>query len=157
MRYFLPLTLSLLFLAACTVKQPLSPPSDVPSEDVGSPAAAMPVPGMMEDVQEKQVSGIYAAYTEGIVGNGHPSVLFFHAGWCPICKRVDQTLTQWYEEEGFPLTVYKVDYDSSSDLKVRYGVTYQHTFVLIDGQGNALKVLASPSDNDLKSLLQTEL
>lgn len=54
MRYFLSLTLSFLFLAACTAKQSLPPPSDVPPEDVGSPTAAMPVPG--EDVEEMQVS-----------------------------------------------------------------------------------------------------
>ena len=31
-----------------------------------------------------------------------------------------------------------VDYDSSEDLQMKYGVTYQHTFVQIDTDGNAL-------------------
>ena len=83
-------------------------------------------------------------------------MLFFHAAWCPVCKRVDGLLEQWYEEEDFPLTVYKVDYDSQPELRARYGVTYQHTFVLIDGEGKAVKTLTAPSDNDLRALLKTE-
>lgn len=144
----------ILFLLIGCAKQSLPPPADVPPEDVGSPTTAMPVPGV-EGVEEMLAFGIYTDYTDDVIGDGDPSVLFFHAVWCPICKRTDETLTQWYEEEDFPLSVYKVDYDNSSDLKERYGVTYQHTFVLLDGEGNTLKVLAAPSDEDLKSLLQT--
>jgi hypothetical protein len=33
-----------------------------------------------------------------------------------------------------------VDYDRSSDLKKRYGVTYQHTWVQIDSEGRKLAV-----------------
>lgn len=144
-RLFVPF--ALLFLVGCAR----------PPEDGGSPTAAMPVPGTddVENVEEMFALGIYTDYTDDVIGDGDPSVLFFHAAWCPICKRTDETLTQWYGEEDFPLSVYKVDYDNSSDLKTRYGVTYQHTFVLLDGEGNALKMLAAPSDEDLKSLLQT--
>jgi hypothetical protein len=34
--------------------------------------------------------------------------------------------------------VFKTDYDTSNDLKTKYGVTYQHTFVQIDSSGNAI-------------------
>jgi hypothetical protein len=30
------------------------------------------------------------------------------------------------------VTVLKIDYDSNTQLKQKYGVTYQHTFVQID-------------------------
>lgn len=142
----------LLVLVGCAKQQTVHSPEVLPV-DTEDPAAMMPVPG--EDVREMLAFGIYMDYTDDVIGDGDPSVLFFQAAWCPICKRTDETLTQWYEEEDFPLSVYKVDYDNSSDLKTRYGVTYQHTFVLLDGEGNALKVLAAPSDEDLKSLLQT--
>jgi hypothetical protein len=31
-----------------------------------------------------------------------------------------------------------VDYDAATDLRTQYGVTVQHTFVQVDGQGNEL-------------------
>jgi hypothetical protein len=36
------------------------------------------------------------------------------------------------------LTVVSVDYDSATELRKRYGVTVQHTFVQVDAQGNEL-------------------
>jgi len=33
-----------------------------------------------------------------------------------------------------------VDYDKAGELKKRYGVTYQHTWVRIDGAGRKLAV-----------------
>jgi hypothetical protein len=32
----------------------------------------------------------------------------------------------------------KTDYDSNNELKKKYGVTYQHTFVQIDSNGNMI-------------------
>ncbi len=44
----------------------------------------------------------------------------------------------------------KVDYDSSSDLKQKYGVTMQHTFVLVDANGEMIKKWSG--SNDVKDL-----
>ena len=85
---------------------------------------------------EKFAKGEYTDYREGIIGNGRTSVLFFHAAWCPYCRAQDVALKALYASNGFPVSTYKVDYDSSTDLRVRYGVVQQHTFVVIDGQGN---------------------
>lgn len=98
-------------------------------------------------------SGMYAAYHDGVIGNGETSVLFFHAAWCPFCKQADKDLTQWYGSTGFPLSVYKVDYDTQTELKARYGVTTQHTFVKIDGSGNAVKTIVGPSNTVLQAFL----
>lgn len=63
-------------------------------------------------------------------------VLFFNASWCPTCKATVESL----EADGAPagLTVVSVDYDGATDLRQRYGVTVQHTFVQVDEQGNEL-------------------
>ena len=99
--------------------------------------------------------GAYVAYRDGVIGNGETSVLFFHAAWCPICKREDANLANWFSTQADTLlTVFKVDYDSSSELKQRYGVTYQHTFVKIDGKGNMLEKVQGPSQAQLMQLLQ---
>ncbi len=72
-----------------------------------------------------------AAYADGKV------VLFFHASWCPTCQASEESLNT----EGVPdgLTVVKVDFDTATDLRKKYDVTVQHTYVQIDGDGMGLK------------------
>jgi thioredoxin 1 len=96
---------------------------------------------------------MYAVYHDGVIGNGRTAVLFFHASWCPECAAADALLVQWYGSMGFPLSTYKIDYDTATDLRARYGVTSQHTFVKIDGQGKALKTVIGPTNAALKTLL----
>jgi len=60
-------------------------------------------------------------------------VYFFHAPWCPDCRATEESLTR----DGVPagLTVVKVDFDTATALRQKYGVTVQHTFVRVDGSG----------------------
>ncbi len=64
-------------------------------------------------------------------------VLFFNAKWCPDCQRANAN----FQKESIPdgLTILSVDYDKYTDLKKKYGVTYQHTFVQVDASGNQIK------------------
>ncbi|MCU0301170.1 MAG: thioredoxin family protein [Candidatus Nanopelagicales bacterium] len=63
-------------------------------------------------------------------------VLFFNADWCPTCRTTVQNL----DAQGVPsgLTVVSVDFDDSTDLRQRHGVTVQHTFVQVDPEGAAV-------------------
>jgi len=66
-----------------------------------------------------------------------PTVLFFAADWCPTCRAAFRDL----DANGAKLgnrKIVVVDYDTSAELKKRYGVTYQHTWVWIDATGKAL-------------------
>jgi thiol-disulfide isomerase/thioredoxin len=117
------------------------------------PKSAMPVEQQASSQAQAMAKGSYSVYQEGVIGNGKTSLLFFHAAWCPICKTGNQKLTAWYAANSYPISTYKVDYDTYTDLKQRYGVTYQHTFVLIDGQGNAIQTIQGPSDAELQSLI----
>ena len=63
-------------------------------------------------------------------------VLFFHADWCPTCQGTERDLTENADAIPTGLTIVKVDYDDSDDLKRTYGVTTQHTFVQVDAEGN---------------------
>jgi thioredoxin 1 len=96
----------------------------------------------------------YAAYAEGVIGNGSTSLLFFHAPWCPNCRTADKDLVSIYADGTASISTYKVDYDTAAALKSRYGVTYQHTFVLIDGEGNALKTVSGPTASALAALVK---
>ncbi len=64
------------------------------------------------------------------------NILFFHAPWCPTCASADKSLTAQSIKMGY--TIFKVDYDSSTDLKKKYGVTTQHTFVQVDAKGEMI-------------------
>lgn len=75
------------------------------------------------------------------VANGR-RVLFFYANWCPTCRPVDQSLTENSLQLPEDVTVIRVNYNDNQtdqaekDLAQNYGVTYQHTFVQVDTEGN---------------------
>lgn len=66
-------------------------------------------------------------------------VLFFWAAWCPTCKAANQEITQASDQIPDDVIVFKTNYDTEGELKDKYGITYQHTFVLVDEAGNELK------------------
>ena len=72
-------------------------------------------------------------------------VLFFHASWCPKCRDTEASA-----KAGMPagLTLVKVDYDGANELRRKYGVTLQHTFVQIDEGGKALKKWVGTYDDN---------
>jgi hypothetical protein len=66
-------------------------------------------------------------------------VIFFKAGWCHTCNTVDLDVKEHLGEIPSGINILIADYDTSTDLKKKYGVTYQHTFVQVDAQGNLIK------------------
>ena len=94
-----------------------------------------------EDAMMKKV-GSYSDYSpqavEAAQKEGSKVVLFFHATWCPFCKTADAAFKANLEKIPAGVTVFKTDYDSNRELKTKYGVTYQHTFVQIDANGNKI-------------------
>lgn len=71
-------------------------------------------------------------------------VLFFNASWCPTCQEATEQLTGAQFPAG--LTVVSVDYDSNEQLRDQYGVTTQHTFVVIDKDGQEIKKFTGATD-----------
>ncbi len=71
-------------------------------------------------------------------------VLFFNASWCPTCQEATEQLTGAQFPAG--LTVVSVDYDSNEQLRDQYGVTTQHTFVVIDKDGQEIKKFSGATD-----------
>lgn len=63
-------------------------------------------------------------------------VYFFHASWCPICQGIDKEINADMSKIPVGVTLIKTDFDSSTDLRQKYGVTTQYTFVQVDGSGN---------------------
>lgn len=112
-----------------------------------------PSPAMMqndgEPVQEvvpdtmMMKSGVYDEYSESAVqaalADGKKVALFFHASRCPSCRSLDKDITASTDELPKNAVVFKVDYDTSSDLKKKYGVVTQHTIVTIDTDMNIVQ------------------
>ena len=65
-------------------------------------------------------------------------VLFFHAAWCPTCRQAQKEIIETYAQLDDNTVIFKIDYDNSKELKRKYGVTKQHTFVIADGNSEAL-------------------
>lgn len=65
-------------------------------------------------------------------------VLYFHAPWCPVCRPIDLEFREKAYQIPAGVVVFKTDYDSEKDLKKKYAITYQHTFVQVDAEGNEI-------------------
>lgn len=81
-------------------------------------------------------------------------VLFFNAKWCPACRAINEALTSDPGKIPTKTTVVSVDYDQHTDLRQRYGVTTQHTFVQIDTNGEETRQWVSTSVDALLKELQ---
>ncbi|MDC7219785.1 MAG: thioredoxin domain-containing protein [Spirochaetales bacterium] len=66
-----------------------------------------------------------------------PTVLFFEASWCPSCQSARKNF-EANQDKLQDIYLISVDYDHSADLQTKYGVTYQHTFVQIGPDGEAI-------------------
>lgn len=63
-------------------------------------------------------------------------ILFFKADWCASCSVVDEQVLESLEKIPAGVHILKVDFDTEFELRKKYGVTLQHTFVQVDEFGN---------------------
>ncbi len=103
--------------------------------------AAMEGGAMMKKDGETMMSkGSYELYDASKLAMAETGkvVLFFKASWCPTCKAVDSDIKANLGSIPKGVTILEVDYDKSVELKQKYGVTTQHTFVQVDAKGNLI-------------------
>ena len=102
-----------------------------------SPVTTQPKPQKSHTTPTKETPGVYVDYSSDAIANASGTkLLFFHASWCPQCRSIEDSI----KKDGIPsgVTVIKVDYDSHQELRQKYGVTIQTTFVKIDDSGNKI-------------------
>ena len=63
-----------------------------------------------------------------------PTVLFFAADWCPYCQADLRDINANGSRLG-DVAIVVANYDTAKDLKAKYGITVQDTFVQIDAMG----------------------
>ncbi len=103
-----------------------------------------------QDTSATLPSARYVEYTPAALTKAESepgqTVLYFHADWCPICQALEPSIRQHLSSLPAGLTILKVDYDTATALKQRYGITYQHTFVQVDSAGNTMKLWSGSTD-----------
>jgi thiol-disulfide isomerase/thioredoxin len=90
---------------------------------------------------EVMSKGSYGVYNQEklAMANDGKVVLFFKASWCPSCRALDADIKANLGSIPAGVAILEVDYDSSADLKKKYGVTMQHTLVQVDANGELIK------------------
>lgn len=114
----------------------MEPTDGLPTDQAGEGAMTQP----MEDAMMAK-AGKYVAYDPAKLAMAQEGkvILFFRASWCPTCRALDADIKTNAQSIPAGVAILDVDYDQYGDLKKKYGVTYQHTLVQVDAQGNELK------------------
>lgn len=127
----------------------------VPGEDTGMMDKTMDEG--MDKSETMMKKGSYEAYASEKIARAETGdvVLFFHASWCPSCRGLNADIEKNLDAIPSGVSILKVDYDKETELKKKYAVTYQHTLVQVDKDGNLIKKWSgTPSLSDLVSKIQ---
>lgn len=113
--------------------------------------AAPPSTTNTQSETRSQGNGTYQDYSEKALAEASgDKVLFFHASWCPQCIAIEKDIKKQGVPDGY--SIFKVDYDNSSELKKKYGVTQQTTFVKIDKEENLVDKYVAYNEPTLAAL-----
>ena len=99
------------------------------AEKAGEPSAQMPTLSQ----------GRYINYSyENVADQGYSqTIIFFYAPWCPECRAFKKAIIENSIPDG--VQILETDFDSSTDLKKKYCVTQQTTFVRVNSAGELQK------------------
>jgi len=67
------------------------------------------------------------------------NVLIFSATWCPSCRALDKHINENISDLPGDVALFTIDYDTNVALRQQYGVTSQHTMVLVEADGTEIK------------------
>jgi len=87
---------------------------------------------------EKIEPGVYGEYGDEDVEGFENKILFFTAPWCPSCTEVHENIIEEQKEIPADVAIIRVDFDNDVQLREKYGVDKQHTFILIDENGEEI-------------------
>lgn len=116
---------------------------DMTDEDMGADTMKKEPIVSEIDMDVSMKPGTYAPYSAdklALAADGDV-VLFFHAGWCPSCRGLENDINNNLANIPAGTHILKVDYDTETELKKKYGIVRQHTLVQVDQNGAALQTL----------------
>ena len=95
-----------------------------------------------KEQSQETPAGIYTDYESGkiyISDKSKKVVLFFHAARCPNCRQAEKDIIKNKDNIGSDIVILKVDYDTATDLKQKYGITSQTSYVLVNSDSSVNK------------------
>jgi len=111
----------------------------------------------IKELENNKNNWWYKDYSEELVKNATQKniVLFFHANWCSTCKAFEkQVLSEKIPDN---ILILKVDYDTNLELRKKYNIVTQTSFVLVDNKWNLKKrwIWVRWIDNIIKKIWDT--
>jgi thiol-disulfide isomerase/thioredoxin len=107
-----------------------------------------------DESADELAAGVYRAYTEEALAEPgyETNIIFFHASWCPECRAFEESIEAGPIPDG--VQILKVDYDTEAELKDKYGVNIQTTFVKVDEDGEMISLwVGYEKDRSIDNLL----
>jgi len=95
----------------------------------------------LQNASSEQLAPHYIVYSPTSLHSAQQhgkTVLYFWASWCSSCTSLDLDIQSKKELVPEGVTILRVDYDHSQELKQKYTIVTQHSFVQIDADGKAL-------------------
>jgi len=105
-------------------------------------SAAFAVPAQAEDAELPPANAVLFESLDQLrtLAAAGPTIVYFHAVWCPTCQATMTAFQARWPEVQPGLTLVIADYDAESELKARYGVTYQNTYVQVDANADKMQI-----------------
>lgn len=155
MKYIL--LLGLLFVGAGCAAKPQLELSTTPTKSTEQVEVSIQQPEVGANVAIVQVKpSYYLSYTQeqlkAAKADQRPILLYFYASWCPICRAEEPGLKTTVEDSSLSVAGFRVNYnDPETDadeksLAQEYGVTYQHTTIILDRSGKESSRFTGPVD-----------
>ena len=105
----------------------------------------------------KEIAPRYFEYSELSYAEaqktGKKVVLYFWAPWCSTCAALDNEIAKDPQLIPDDVIILRIPYDSSTELKRKYSIVTQHTFVQVDAQGTPLQVWVGGEPSDFRKKL----
>ena len=139
------IVVALLFTACST------PPQDLPAIHRGSKVPASVSGSILQTSTDSRVR--YTSYAPDRM-IGQTSVLFFAKDADPFSRLSDQRLKILYGTGAAGVSTYRVPFNESAELQLKYGVFVEDTFVLVGTGSERLGLIIHPSERELKEMIR---
>lgn len=130
--FFLMAVAALLVVAAALVTW-IQVSSDEFEETNQPPAVQTPLVSPQGSYKAFSASAVQTALSKG-----NKVVLFFSASWCPLCRATNDNLKGSAKNIPESVSIFTVDFDTASELKQKYDVRSEHTFVQLAQDGTVV-------------------
>ena len=83
------------------------------------------------------------------MAKGEPTLLFFHAPWCPVCRAQEPKVKARLNSEHKDVVAFRVDYDSNVALRKKLNVEKQSTLILYQGTKEVARLSYKSDDESI--------